>query len=72
VTLTVEGELNKLANNIAIGRNLAGVHWRSDGHEGLLLGQAVAIAALKDWKRTYYQDPGTCNFNGFSGEPIII
>lgn len=71
-TLTVEGELNKLANNIAIGRNLAGVHWRSDGHEGLLLGQAVAIAALKDWKRTYHQDPGTCNFTGFSGELITI
>lgn len=71
-TLTVEGELNKLANNIAIGRNMAGVHWRSDGHEGLLLGQAVAVAALKDWKRTYHQDPGTCNFNGFSGEPITI
>lgn len=71
-SLTVEGELNKLANNIAIGRNLAGVHWRSDGHEGLLLGQAVAVAALKDWKRTYHQDPGTIAFNGFRGEPVTI
>lgn len=69
-SLTVEGELNKLANNIAIGRNLAGVHWRSDGHEGLLLGQAVAIAALKDWRETYHQDPGTFRFNGFNGESI--
>jgi membrane-associated phospholipid phosphatase len=71
-TLTVEGELNKLANNIAIGRNLAGVHWRSDGQEGLLLGQAVAVAALKDWKRTYHQDPGVVDFKGFGGESVTI
>jgi hypothetical protein len=29
--LTVGGKLNKLASNIALGRNTAGVHWRSDG-----------------------------------------
>ena len=28
--LTVGGELNKVAANIAIARNMAGVHWRSD------------------------------------------
>lgn len=28
--LTVGGELNKLASNIALGRNGAGVHWRTD------------------------------------------
>jgi membrane-associated phospholipid phosphatase len=71
-TLTVEGELNKLANNIAIGRNLAGVHWRSDGHEGILLGEKVAIAALKDWKRTFNEDPGTISFNGFDGRSVAI
>ncbi len=27
-SLTVGGELNKLASNVAIGRNIAGVHWR--------------------------------------------
>jgi hypothetical protein len=27
--LTIEGELNKVASNIATGRNIAGVHWRS-------------------------------------------
>jgi membrane-associated phospholipid phosphatase len=71
-TLTVEGELNKLANNIAIGRNLAGVHWRSDGHEGILLGERVAVAALKDWKRTYHEDPGTIAFTGFEGTTITV
>ena len=30
--LTVEGELNKLASNVATGRNIAGVHWRTDCH----------------------------------------
>ena len=71
-TLTVEGELNKLANNIAIGRNLAGVHWRSDGHEGILLGEKVAVAALKDWRRTFNEDPGEISFTGFGGATITI
>jgi len=71
-TLTVEGELNKLANNIAIGRNLAGVHWRSDGHEGILLGEKVAVAALKDWKRTFHERVGTISFTGFDGTTIVV
>lgn len=28
--LTIAGELNKLASNVSLGRNFAGVHWRSD------------------------------------------
>jgi membrane-associated phospholipid phosphatase len=59
--LTVGDELNKLAANIALGRDTAGVHWRTDGIEGLLLGEAVAIAALRDL-RTTLTEP----FTGFS------
>ncbi len=44
---TVGGELNKLAANIAVGRNIAGIHWRSDAVEGLRLGESVALAWLK-------------------------
>lgn len=51
--LTVGGELNKLAANIALGRNTAGVHWRSDGIEGLKLGEAVAMGILTDLRATY-------------------
>jgi len=60
-TLTVGGELNKLASNIAIGRDMAGVHWRSDGIEGLKLCEAVAISMLTDLRATYQE-----HFSGFS------
>ena len=46
--LTVGDELNKLASNISLGRDYAGVHYRSDGIEGILLGEKVAIALLND------------------------
>lgn len=59
--LTVGGELNKLAANIALGRDAAGVHWRTDGIEGLKLGEVVAIRVLQD-RKTLYNEP----FNGFT------
>ena len=45
--LTVGGELNKVAANIAIGRNMAGVHWRSDYTESVKLGEEIAIELLQ-------------------------
>lgn len=54
--LTVEGELNKLASNIAIGRNWAGVHYFSDYWESVLLGEKVAISILEEQKLTYGED----------------
>ena len=54
--LTVGGELNKLAANIAIGRNAAGVHWRSDYTESLRLGEEIAIGILKEQRLTYNEN----------------
>jgi hypothetical protein len=51
--LTVGGELDKLASNIALGRNFGGVHFRSDGEHGILLGERAAIRFLRDHLRTY-------------------
>jgi hypothetical protein len=51
--LTVGGELNKIASNIAQGRNQAGIHWRTDASEAIKLGEAVAISVLRDQKPTY-------------------
>jgi hypothetical protein len=59
-TLTIGGELNKLASNITFGRDTGGVHWRTDGR-GLLLGEQVAIRVLSDF-RGLNNEP----FNGFS------
>ncbi|ARF09601.1 PAP2 superfamily protein [Indivirus ILV1] len=51
--LTVNNELDKLASNIAFGRNIAGVHYRSDGEEGLKLGEEVAINVLMNHVKRY-------------------
>ncbi|MGE4043300.1 MAG: vanadium-dependent haloperoxidase [Acetobacteraceae bacterium] len=45
-TLTVEGELNKLACNVAMGRSMGGVHWRSDNVRSLRLGEKIAVIYL--------------------------
>jgi hypothetical protein len=42
--LTVANELNKVAANVAIGRNGAGVHWRSDYASSLHLGRSRTCA----------------------------
>ena len=59
--LTVGGELNKIASNVALGRNTAGVHWRSDATESLKLGEQIAIGILREQRNCYNEV-----FNGFS------
>jgi hypothetical protein len=51
-TVTVNDELNKLATNVALGRNWAGIHYRSDGVGGFLLGEQVAVRLLQDHLRS--------------------
>jgi hypothetical protein len=46
--LTIEGELNKLAQNVAMGRSMGGVHFRSDNTRSLILGEALAAEILAD------------------------
>jgi hypothetical protein len=70
--ITVGGELNKLAANVAYGRNIAGVHWRSDGYESLRLGERIAIALLEDQKFTYVESSTALTFKAFDGSTITI
>jgi hypothetical protein len=59
-SLLLGGEIDKLASNIALARDAAGVHFRSDSVEGLKLGEAVGIGLLADYSRTYNE-----RFDGF-------
>jgi hypothetical protein len=64
--MTIKTELNKLASNVAIARNIGGVHWRSDYTESVFLGEQVAIQLLQDYGFTCKEDfIGFCltNFN---------
>jgi hypothetical protein len=52
--MTINGELHKLAHNISFGHGIhAGIHWRSDTDESLLLGEEVAIQFLQGQVATY-------------------
>ena len=70
--ITVGGELNKLANNVALGRDVAGVHWRSDAEQGLLLGEAVAISILRDQRSTCNEPFSGFTFTKFDGTTITV
>jgi hypothetical protein len=66
------GELNKLANNVALGRDMAGVHWRSDAEQALLLGEAVTISILRDQRPTYNAPFSGFTFTKFDGTTITV
>lgn len=51
--LSVGGELNKLVENISIGRNWAGVHFYTDYYESIFLGEKIALGILEEQKLTF-------------------
>ncbi|WP_435009513.1 vanadium-dependent haloperoxidase [Tundrisphaera lichenicola] len=69
--LTIGGELNKIAANIAIGRNMAGVHWRSDYVQSLKLGEQVALCILLQ-QSTDYNEENTLSLTRFNGQKVTI
>ncbi|MFY9585158.1 MAG: vanadium-dependent haloperoxidase [Candidatus Acidiferrales bacterium] len=69
--LTVGGELNKVASNIASGRNFAGIHWRTDYSESVKLGEAIAIGVLEEQRATY-NESASFTLMKFDGTSITI
>ena len=74
--ITIIGEINKLASNMAIGRNIAGVHYRADGKYGIVLGETFAIKylqiKLKEYIGLYNGMISSFKLEKFNGEFIEI
>lgn len=71
-SLTIGGELNKVAANIAIGRNMAGVHWRSDYTESVKLGEKVALSILHRQRKDYHEKGWSFTLTTFEGEKVTV
>jgi len=70
--MSVTNELHKLAANISMGRDFAGIHWRSDYDQALLLGETVAISILRDQRATFNEKFDGFTFTKFDGTKITI
>ncbi len=71
-SLTLGGEINKLGANIAVGRNMAGVHYRSDATQSMRLGENVAIAILGEWAYTMNIPFKGFSLTKFDGTKILV
>jgi len=70
--LTVNGEVNKLASNIGIARNFAGVHWRTDYSDALKLGEAIALSILTDQRGVYSETFSGFTITKFDGTTVTV
>jgi len=70
--LTVLSELNKLAANVSLGREACGVHYRSDGAEGMRLGEEIAISMLRDMATLYNEQFPGFTLTRFDGTSVTI
>ncbi|CAM9167488.1 unnamed protein product, partial [Laminaria digitata] len=69
--LTYEGEINKMASNVAFGRSMCGVHYRMDSVEGLLLGETIGVHILQQEVRSLPENRGF-EFRLMSGQTIRL
>ena len=70
--MTVGGELNKIASNVAMGRSMGGVHWRTDNTRSLRLGELIAIEILRKRTLEYAELPVSFTFRSFDGQIVHI
>lgn len=68
---TVQGELDKLAMNIANARNMAGVHYYTDYYESLRLGERIAVSILEE-QLSLFPEQVSMRFTSFDGDRIRI
>ncbi len=71
-SMTIGGELNKIASNVAMGRTMGGVHWRTDNTRSLRLGEEIAIEILRKRSAEYFERPVSFTFRAFDGHIVRI
>ncbi|MEM7723922.1 MAG: hypothetical protein AAF376_16350 [Pseudomonadota bacterium] len=69
--ISIQGELDKLAANISIGRNFGGVHFYTDYYESVRMGERIAVSILQEQMLTY-REPVSMRFTSFDGDHIMI
>jgi hypothetical protein len=70
--LTVGGELNKIVSNVSQGRNMSGVHWRSDATASNTLGEDATISMLADMQNTFSEPFAGFTFTKFDGTTVTV
>ena len=70
--MTVGGELNKIAANVAMGRSMGGVHWRTDNTRSLRLGERIATIMLKRQSTDYAETPFCLSYRSFDGALVTV
>lgn len=70
--ITVLGELNKIASNVAMGRSMGGVHWRSDNTRSLRLGEKVAATILMKAVAEGHEFPASLSWTTFDDQKARI
>ncbi len=69
--MTVLSELNKLASNIGLARNIAGVHWRTDYTQSVVMGERIALYFLQEYVNTYHEN-ATFHIRTFQKRDVTI
>lgn len=69
--MTVGGELNKLAANVAMGRTMGGVHWRTDNTRSLRLGEQISTIIMAQLLPTLPERP-SLSYTNFDGNRVFV
>ena len=68
--LTIGGEIDQLTANLGMGRAHAAIHWRTITPTRFPLGEAVAIAMLRDVARCWNEPFEGFSFTKFDGTRV--
>lgn len=71
--LTIGGELNKMASNVAMGRSMGGVHFRTDNMRSLRVGEELAAVVIARQLGKFRESDGVrLSYQSFGGQRIEI